>query len=126
MTRNEAREILMQILYELDAGKEMTAEKAKKILRAVRAESILCNKYFEDCTLDELVAAIDFALEILKKQAENAQKMLDKKCECECKIQPAKWFSGDIQKLAFDNFAAGLKCGLNIAKDSQKENIDNA
>ena len=31
MTRNEARELLMQILYELDAGKDMTVEHARKL-----------------------------------------------------------------------------------------------
>ncbi len=31
MTRNEAREILMQILYEMDAAKEMTPEKAASL-----------------------------------------------------------------------------------------------
>lgn len=117
---------------------EMTAEKAKKTLRLVRAEALCRGMVFEHCSLEEFVAAIDFALEILKKQAEkekkvsqlaeNAQKKQEaaNKCGFNCKIQPAKWFSDDIQKLAFGDFAAGLKCGLNIAKDLQKENKNNA
>lgn len=111
--------------WEIYEEPEMTAEKAKKILRVVRTESILCNKYFEDCTIDELVAAIDFVLEILKKQAEKKQKVANK-CGFNCNIQPAKIFPDDASTLAFDMFTAGLKFGVEIAKDSQKENKNNA
>lgn len=115
----------------------MNFKKAKSILRAVRAEAICRGMVFEDCSLEEFVVAIDFALEILKKQAEkekevsqlaeNAQKMLNKKCEFNCKIQPAKFFPDKMPvEVAFDNFTAGLKLGIEIAKDLQKENKDNA
>lgn len=115
---------------------EMTAEKAKKILGVVRAETICHGMVFEHFSLEKFVAAIDFALEILKKQAEkekkvsqlaeNAQKNRKQLiCGLNCKIQPAKWFSDDIQKLAFDNFTAGLKYGLEIAKGLQKREPEN-
>ena len=50
MTRNEAREILMQILYEMDASKSMDAETAERLaqerlkgMNAQRGTHLLCS-----------------------------------------------------------------------------------
>lgn len=138
ITLNEALTLDWEIYEEPHEEPETAAEKAKSILRAVRAEAICHGMVFEHCSLEKFVAAIDFALEILKKQAEkekkvsqldeNAQKKQEaaNKCGFNCKIQPAKFFPDDIPTIAFDMFAAGLKLGLEIAKDLQKENKNNA
>ena len=64
MTRNEAREILMQILYELDAGKEMTAEKAARLSEErlagghkERGGAILCKIIENLDSIDETINA---------------------------------------------------------------------
>lgn len=107
-----------------DKEPEMTAEKASKILDLILDYINVGEfEYITRCSFIEIVESIRMAIKALENQ--NQPKPEKKsKCGLNCQIQPAKWFSDE--KLAFDNFAAGLKCGLNIAKDSQKENIDNA
>ena len=43
MTRNEAREIMMQILYELDATKALDAEKAVSLAEELQALGCICS-----------------------------------------------------------------------------------
>lgn len=103
---------------------EMTAEKASKILDLILDYINVGEfEYITHCSFSEIAESVRLAIETLENQ--NQPKPEKKsKCGFNCKIQPAKWFSDE--KLAFDTFTAGLKFGLEIAKDSQKENKNNA
>ena len=71
MTRNEAREILMQILYEMDASKSMDAETAERLaqerlkgMNAQRGTHLLCS-------IIENLDAIDSSI---KKRADHGKR----------------------------------------------------
>lgn len=107
-------------------GPEMTAEKASKILDLILDYINVGEfEYITHCSFSEIAESVRLAIEALENQ--NQPKPEKKsKCGFNCKIQPAKFISDDVSTIAFEMFTAGLKFGLEIAKDLQKENKNNA
>lgn len=128
---NDGWEIYEEFLKESQKEPEMTAEKAIAFLQTVCGSIKIAKKNNVAHVLydgfDEAIDCINFAIKAIGNQNQPEPEKKSK-CGLNCKIQPAKVFYDDegIHKLAFDTFTAGLKFGLEIAKDLQKENKNNA